>query len=70
MGLPHRSGGDTQRALSLNPQTPRVCVRCGFIATDGSGSQRKLRGGGEGGSSTADHSEQAVVCVVDGEGEW
>ena len=36
---------------------------------DGGGGQRKLRGGSEGGSSTADHSEQAVVCVVDGEGE-
>ena len=37
---------------------------------DGGGGQRKLRGGSEGASSTADHSEQAVVCVVDGEGEW
>ena len=29
-----------------------------------------LRGDSEGGSSTAQHSEQPVVCVADGEGEW
>ena len=42
----------------------------GFIATDGGGGQRKLRGGGEGASRTAHDSEQPVGCVVDGEGEW
>ena len=67
VGLLHRSGGDTQRALSLTPQTP--CVRGGVIATDGGGGQRELRGGGEGGISTAHDSEQPVGCMVDGEGE-
>ena len=36
----------------------------------GGGGQIMLRGGGEGSSCSAHHSEQAVGCVVDGEGEW
>ena len=33
------------------------------------GDQSMLRGGGKGASCTAQHSEQPVGCVVDGEGE-
>ena len=59
-----------RNVLALSHPSNAVCVRCGFIATDGGGGQRKLRGGGEGASSTACDSEQPVGCVADGEGEW
>ena len=59
----------TRNVLSPSLLKRRVCSRCGFIATDGGGGQRKLRGGGEGASRTAYDSEQPVGRVVDGEGE-
>ena len=55
----------------LSPSTLKRCV-CEVALrrpTDGGG-QRKLRGGGEGASSTAHDSEQPVGCVAVGEGEW
>ena len=60
----------TRDVLSPSTLKRHVCERWLVIATDGGGWERKLRRGGEGASRTAYDSEQPVVCVVDGEGEW
>ena len=66
-GMALRSGRDGRSTLTSLKCDRRV--RGGFIAVGGVSGPRKLRGGGEGASCTADDSEQPVGCVVDGEGE-